>query len=403
MKILFLSRWFPYPANNGSKLRIFNLLRGLATQHEIVLLSFTEPDEQADVDAPELREICSEVYAVPHKGFSPRSKQALLGFFNPYPRSVLDKFSQEMADRIQAIMKSRAIDLVVASQVDMAGYCDYFAGTPAIFEEIEVGVLYEQYAQAETLAARSRYWLTWQKHRAYLRHLMNHFQAATVVSDRERVLLRQQAFGDNHLLGVVSNGVSHSDYDDVVVDVKPNTMIYTGSFSFGPNYEAMVWFLSEVFPLVLAEIPDAEVIITGKHGNRPLPMTENVTLAGFVDDIRPFVKSSTISLAPIWTGGGTRLKILEAMAMDTPVVATSKGAEGLDIVSGEHMMIADDPDQFAQSVIKILKDDSLRQTLARNAKTLFLNQYDWQVIMPRFFQLIDEVTAQTVGKIPANV
>jgi len=402
MKILFLSRWFPYPANNGSKLRIYNLLRGLSTRHEVVLLSFTE-DEQTNVNVPELQEICAEVVAVPHKPFTPKSKQALLGFFNPYPRSVLDKFSQEMADRIQEIMQRETIDLVVASQVDMAGYGAYFPGTPAIFEEIEVGVLYEQYAQAETLALRSRYWLTWQKHRAYLRHLMHYFQAATVVSDRERVLLREQVFGNAHRLDVISNGVSFSDYDDVIADVKPNTMIYTGSFSFRPNYEAMVWFLGKVFPLVLAEVPDARVIITGKHGNRPLPMTQNVTLTGFVDDIRPFVKSSTLSLAPIWTGGGTRLKILEAMAMGTPVVATSKGAEGLDIIPGKHMMIADAPELFAQAVVKILQDSAQRELLAQNAKKLFLNQYDWQVIMPEFLQLVDQISTHNPENLPVGV
>ena len=104
----------------------------------------------------------------------------------------------------------------------------------------------------------------------------------------------------------------------------------------------MQWFVGRVFPLILEQIPDVELIITGDHANLPLPKTQNVTLAGYVDDIKSLVASCDVSLAPLWSGGGTRLKILEAMACGTSVVATSKGAEGLLVQNGRHLLITDE-------------------------------------------------------------
>jgi len=390
MKILFLSRWYPYPPNNGAKLRIYNLLCGLSEQHDVTLLSFLDqPDVEPNVDA--LLKVCRNVYLIPYRGFNPQSRHARLGFLSTKPRSVIDTFSRGMANLIERELAANAYDVVIASEIDMAGYYKYFEGIPAIFEEIEVGVLYEQYERS-TGFDRLRYWLTWQKHRFYLIQLMNNFRAATVVSAQERDLLRMNVFRKLHMLKVIPNGVKVSTYDDVVVEVEPNTMIFTGSFSFTPNYEAMVWFLQKVFPIILDEIPDARLIITGKHGGRSLPTTNNVILTGFVDDIRPYLKSATVSLAPIWTGGGTRLKILEAMAIGTPVVATSKGAEGLDVISGEHLFLADGPEQFATAVIKILNDSILRQSIANSAKIHIMNNFDWQVIIPELLSLIDSIS-----------
>jgi glycosyltransferase involved in cell wall biosynthesis len=116
-----------------------------------------------------------------------------------------------------------------------------------------------------------------------------------------------------------------------------------------------------------------------------------VTLTGFVDDVRPLIAQSWISVVPLHTGGGTRLKILEAMALGTPVVATSKGAEGLDVQSGRHLLIADTPEAFAQSAIRLLKEPELRRQLAKSAYQLIREKYDWAVVIPRFLALTERV------------
>jgi glycosyltransferase involved in cell wall biosynthesis len=158
-----------------------------------------------------------------------------------------------------------------------------------------------------------------------------------------------------------------------------------------PNYEAMVWFLGEVYPHVQAQVPEVKLTITGAPAQRRLPPAKNVNQTGFVDDVRPLIARAWGSLVPIHSGGGTRLKILEAMALGTPVVATSKGAEGLDVQAGQHLLIGDTPESFAREVVRLLMEPELRWHLVNNAAQLIREKYDWAVVMPRFLDLVEQV------------
>ena len=389
MHILFLSRWFPFPPNNGSKIRINNLLRGLSGHHTVSLLSFMETDD-AEPDIAAAAEVCRSVRVIRRKPFTPESWSARLAYFSFAPRSVIDTFSPEMALAIKETLAAEKIDLVVASQVDMAVYSRYFRGLPAIFEEVETGVLYEQFARAESPLQRLRFGLTWAKHRRYLRLLFKDFQACTVVSAQERVLL-QRVVGGMETVEVLPNCIDLADYVGVNEPPQPGTLVFMGAFSYNPNYEAMVWFVEKVLPIIQSELPGVRLTITGNHQNRPLPPAENVTLTGFVDDIRPLVARSWASIVPLHTGGGTRLKILEAMALGTPVIATPKGAEGLDAEPGRHLLVADSPAAFADSVISVLQDAALRRRLAENGAQLVREKYNWQAILPEFLSLVERV------------
>ncbi len=389
MHILFLSRWFPFPPNNGSKIRIHNLLRGLSRRHTVSLLSFVDADD-AEPNIAAAAEVCHTVRVIRRKPFAPDSWQARLAYFSFAPRSVIDTFSPEMARAITETLAGGTVDLVVASQVDMAVYSRYFRGIPAIFEEVETGVLYEQFARAGSVRQKLRYGLTWAKHRRYLRLLFKDFQACTVVSAQERALL-QRVVGGIETVNVLPNCINLAEYEGMNEQHQPNTLIFMGAFSYNPNYEAMVWFVDKVLPIIQSELPDVHLTITGNHQNRPLPPAENVTLTGFVDDIRPLVARSWASVVPLHTGGGTRLKILEAMALGTPVIATPKGAEGLDAEPGKHLLVADTPAAFADSVIAVLKDAALRQRLADNGRQLVAEKYNWQAILPEFLSLVERV------------
>ncbi|GJM42292.1 MAG: hypothetical protein DHS20C20_25740 [Ardenticatenaceae bacterium] len=159
----------------------------------------------------------------------------------------------------------------------------------------------------------------------------------------------------------------------------------------------MVWYLQEVNPLVQAQIPDVHLSITGDHANMPLPPANNVTLTGFVDDIRSWIASSCLSLAPIFMGGGTRLKILEAMALRTPVIATSKGAEGLDVEHGKHLLLADTPQEYADAVVTLLRNPDLYKKIADNGYQLIAEKYDWPSVTPHFLHLVERTAeAKTV-------
>ncbi len=390
MKILFLSRWCPYPPNNGAKIRVYNLIRGLSKSHEVSLISFIEASEMP-ANKHRLEALCSEIQVIPRKPFTPGSWRARLGFLSPLPRSIMDTFSLEMKQCIEQALSRGDIQVVVASQVDMAVYAPYFGKTPAVFEEAEISGLYESFALARSPARRLRSGLTWWKHRRYLSRLLPRFDACTVVSEKERKLLSQAVPGYRNI-EVIPNCISPEDYLSVPKLVRPDQIVFTGSFDYQPNYEAMLWFLAEVLPRIQAVIPEARLTVTGNHGGRQLPAAKNVELTGYVESVAPLVASAAVSLAPIHNGGGTRLKILEAMALRTPVVATTKGAEGLEVCDGEHLLIADTPEDFARAVIRLLEDPDLGRRLAENAYRLVREVYDWEAIMPRFLNIVSPVT-----------
>lgn len=388
MKILFLSRWFPYPVNNGSKLRIYNLLRGLSKYHDVTLLSFADRPEVSH-NVPQIQEICSGVQVIPWRGFNPNSTRARFGFLSLMPRSLVDTFSSEMADKTTQLLSIQSFDLVIASQLSMAAYRPYFANIPALFEEVEIGLSFGD-AHSLKLKKRLRHTFTWFKLRMYLSHLLDSFQACTVASEQERKLLAQN-FSMKSKIEVIPNGVHMSEYENQHSPLVPNQLVFSGSFCYHANYDAMVWFVREVFPRILERVPDAHLVITGDHANLPLPSMKNVTLAGYVDDIKTLISSSCVSIAPLLSGGGTRLKILEAMALGTPVVSTSKGAEGLGSVAGKHLLIADAPDKFADSVVKLLDDHRIRAEISSSAGRFVKENYDWEEVLPRFLQLVERM------------
>lgn len=388
-RILFLSRWFPYPASNGSKLRIYNLLRGLAAHHQISLISFNDQPDQP-VDRSGLEPICQTIEVVPWQAYNPNGRRAKFAFFNPQPRFLIDTYSPEMAAAIDTAVANGRFDLIIASQIDMAAYAPHFGTLPALFEEAEIATLYEQYHQAGHWREKARYGLTWAKHRRYLSHLLPRFAACTVVSGREKQLL-QTAVAAKLPIEIIPNCLNLADYADVQPTAVANQLVFTGAFTYQPNYQAMCWFVAHVLPLIRQQIPDVQLTITGNHANLPLPSSEGVTLTGFVDDVRPYIARAMVSLVPIWTGGGTRLKILEAMALGTAVVATSKGAEGLDGTAGEHLLVADTAVAYASATVRLLQDADLRQKLERNGRRLVEQHYHWPVVEPRFLKLLQQI------------
>ena len=389
MHILFLSRWFPFPVDNGSKIRIYNLLRGLAQHHKVSLISFYEP-AVSEPDVTAMRQFCQDVRLIPWKAYRQDSWRARLGYFSKTPRAYVDTYSPAMEQSIADALSSTKIDLVIASQIDTAMYAGEFRGTPAIFEEVEVGVIYDQYFNSASLTARLRGGLTWSKYSRYLAHLINHFRLCTVVSERERDMLLKSIRG-NFKVEIIPNCIDLASYIYIREHPQSDTLIFTGSLTYKPNYDAMCWFLENVFPLLRLRIPGLRLVITGEHANLPLPAADGVWLTGMVEDVRPLIARSWVSIVPLQTGGGTRLKVLEPMALRTPVVSTSKGVEGLAVQNDAHLLIADDPQEFSTAVLRLMLTLGLRQQLAEKAYDLVRERYNWEIIMPCYLELVERV------------
>lgn len=378
MKVLFLSRWYPFPADNGARLRIFNLIKALSCEHEVSLVSFTsEPVDEERLRA--MRTHCVQVQTVPYRAYQSDTLKSKLGALTLKPRSLVATDSAEMHVLAQAEAQRMKPQLVIASQIDMVPYARTI-GSRRMIEELEVGII-RQSCEALQGAKKARAWLTWAKLNAYVRSVARDFHGCTVVSENELQLVKPMTGGMPLL--VTPNGVDVAVCSVMRATPAPDTLIYNGALTYGPNLDAVRYFVQAIFPFVLRERPATRLFVTGRFDGVPaeqLPRHDHLVLTGYVDDIRARVAGSWLAIAPIRHGGGTRLKILEALALRTPVVSTTKGAEGLGLVHDENVLLADDPQAFARCVVDVLAHPLLRERLAERGAQTVAERFDWRVI-----------------------
>jgi glycosyltransferase involved in cell wall biosynthesis len=399
MRILFLSRWLPYPADNGSKLRVLNVLKQLSRQHEIALVSFAERADQVDGAAEALAKCCSDVRIVRYRPFRPRSARSLAGLFALQPRSLVDTHNPEMAGVVLDAVRRHRPQLVVASQLGMTPYALAVRDVPLLLEEVEITVFRDGPTRPGPRRRRLRALLTWLKLRTYLRQILPSFAACTTVSEREREDLLRAVPGYANV-EVVPNAVDLTQYKEVYGPAEPGSLVYSGALTYHANYDAVRHFLTEIHPLIAPSVPGLTFRITGSHDGVELtamPHCAGVQYTGRVPDVRPIIARSWGAVVPLRLGGGTRLKILEAMALGTPVVSTTKGAEGLEVCDGEHVLLAPDPATFARRVVDLLDSANLRERLAAAARELVEVKYNWDVIGPSLHALADRAASGYAG------
>ena len=393
MRILLISRWFPYPPDNGSRIRIYNLLKQLSKRNEITLLSFCEkPVSEERLGAA--RSVCRSVHTVPYRTYQPARLRALLGFFSWRPRSVTDTYSREMAALVKEASVLEDFDAVVATEIDCGAYALLVERSARVWEDLELAAIYDQFAKQRSWARKARLGLTWWKQSRFVARQMREFDGCTVVSERERKLVVDIVSGKANVT-VVPNGVdleaNAGDFGEPV----PDTLIYPGALTYSANFDAMDFFLRDVFPLIRENRPGVKLRITGQYNGVPvekLPLGAGVELTGYLPDIRPVIAQSWACVVPLRTGGGTRLKILESMALSTPVVSTSKGAEGLSVTHEENILIADTPEQLAKAILGLLGDPVLRQKLQQNGQELVRSIYDWKGIGEKLHRFLTVVS-----------
>jgi glycosyltransferase involved in cell wall biosynthesis len=398
MRLLFISWWWPYPADNGSKIRIYNLLRCLAAVHDVHLLSFAEDGDATSERIAHLETFCAHVEAVPKPLYNPGGMKAMLGYLSRWPRSLVDVYSPAMAERVQAL--APCVDVIVASQLQTMRYLELVPTLPAVLEEMEVTSFENAVAQARSSAHRYRTRLTLTKMQSAVKSLMQSGVAVTVVSESERAYLQQFAPPDTRIV-VVPNGVDTQVNRPDSQTPMPNTLIYPGAVTYDANFDAVRYFINEVLPQVRQHIPDAQFTVTGSTNGvdvRDLAAQPGVTFAGYLPEVAPAIRASWAVVVPLRQGGGTRLKILEAMALGTPVISTRKGAEGLVVQPGEHILLADEPDTLAQAVVTLLNDPALREHLSQAGRVLVERNYDWRTIADRLNDLIEEVAGKQQEK-----
>lgn len=392
MRLIFVSWWWPYPANNGSKIRIYNLLRQLANAHEIMLLSFAEPDEALPDDIAHMRTFCRQVETFPKPHIEPAKVEAIRGYLASWPRSMVYNYSPAVAERIQQIVKANKIDLIIASQVDTLRYLDAAPGIPAVLEEVEL-TYYLNRVEAASGAGRFRSQLTLDKLTGALRKLHQKDVRFTVASDSECTHV-QRHISPEIKAEVIVNGVDTQIHQPSNIVPQPYTMIYPGAVTYSANHDAVTHFIQDVLPLIRQQQPQAQFTVTGKTGEvdvSNLKTQPGVVFSGYLPSVSDAVRQSWATVVPLRVGGGTRLKILESMALGTPVVSTRKGAEGLNIRDGREILIADSPQDMAKMLCGLFENADLREGIAEAARKRVEQEYDWTVIGRQLLNFVEDV------------
>ena len=395
--ILFIAWWWPYPAINGSKIRIYNLLRQLARTYTVTLLAFVGPGEGTAEQLEHLRSFLSAVEIVERPEEHTNGVRNIIGYLSRYPRHLHAVYSTEMAQLVAEY--GQQADMIIGSQMETLRYLELLPHLPAILEELEITVFQNRVEQATSQRARWRAQLTLTKLEAIIEAVQKRGVAITVVSEPEMTYL-QRLNVKAAPITVIPNGVDTVMLrPDPALPPQPETLVYAGSVTYQPNYDAVKYFIRDVLPLVREQHPTVQLRITGKTGDRDvsdLAAVPGVHFTGHLPEVAPVIQSSWASVVPLRLGGGTRLKILESMALGTPVIATHKGAEGLAVRDGETILIADRPEEIAAAVYRVLSDVDFRNQLAAAGRQLVVEQYDWAIIGQQLIEFIETTVQKKV-------
>ncbi len=386
MRILVVTTKSPYPLFEGRALRSYNLIRQAAQRHEIHLASFIQtPEEVAGIE--HMTSICSVVRS--HRLYfeHPRRdalKDALRELTRDAPLPVVKYDTPAMRATLRELLAANRYDLVHVDMLHLSEYFDLFDGLPVVLMGHNVESLILERRAANETRWLARKYLGYQ-HRKLVRYETAAARRAT------RVVMVSQADADilagwtgRTDITVVPNGVDTSYFDVPDTPCKPGSMVYVGGFTWFPNEDAIRFFASDVLPLIAAEVAEANLTVVGKNPDnatvRALAANPRIRFAGMVDDIRPVVAESAVYIVPLRIGGGTRLKILDALSMSKAIVSTSIGCEGLDVTDGQDIVIADEPAALATAIVALLHDPERARRLGRAGRQLAERRYEWNVL-----------------------
>ncbi len=391
MRILWVKVGGLWPLNTGGRLRSFHIIRELSATQDITVLTTHDPDQDPDELARQLPG-CRKVHSLPHVPAKKNSLRFLVALMRSWMTSLpVDLFKS----RIKALqlevderLASGQFDLVVA---------DFLVAVPNVPLEGPVPVLHfshnVEYMIWRRLETTEQRWLhkrvlalEWRKMRRYELAACRRANLTVAVSEQDRDQLSEGLEASR--IRAIATGVD-LDYFQVGDRNKESAgeIVFSGSMDWFPNEDAMLYFMSDILPLVRAALPDATVTIVGRNPSEKLRATAEqaaVRVTGTVPDVRPCVQSAAVYIVPLRIGGGTRLKIYEALAMGKAVVSTSIGAEGLPLEEGKHILRADDPADFARQILALLDNPERCRSLGDAGRALMEDRFSWARVAEDF-------------------
>jgi sugar transferase (PEP-CTERM/EpsH1 system associated) len=404
-RILFLTPQLPYPPEQGTAIRNYNLIAQVAQRHDVALLSFVEPGSAPDPGP--LADLCRPLVTVPapQRTLPARLRTLIL---TGQPDMALRLWSEPFADALRRLLEEGRYDVVQVEGIELAPYglaLQEWLGERAprvVFDDHNCEYVLQCRA-FETDLRRPRRWpqaayslAQWRRLLRYERHVCALADGLACVSEADAAAIR--ALSPALRPVVVPNGVDVDRYHPSLPDSLPlehPAIVFTGKMDFRPNIDAIAWFYDQVWPAIRAASA-ARLYIVGKSPHPSLARLAadpRVTVTGYVADILPYFGGADVYIVPLRIGGGTRLKVLEAMSAGLPLVSTTVGAEGIALQSGRDAVYADDAAAFSQAVLRLLGDPALRAEMGLAARGYVVAHYDWRAIAPLLEPLYDAAKA----------
>jgi len=396
MKILFLHKQILFPRDTGGKIRVLNLLKHLARWHEVTYVCNLRPGEEHHL--PEMTALGLQVEAVPgetsRRGGVRFLAEAMVNLASPRPYAVDRNFDPRVREKVRQLLERERFDLVICDTVQMARHTIGLPLPPTILfqHNVEAQIL-ERHAQvSDGLVRRTYMFDQYRKMRSFERGCGEHFDHVIAVSQQDREIFRQRYGWRN--VDAIDTAVDTDFFQPQPGLEQPGRVMFLGSMDWLPNQDGVRFFADEVWPKVLASHPDAVFQIVGRNpppAIQALGQRQGIEVTGSVPDVRPYLAQASVVVVPLLVGGGTRLKIYEAMAMGRATVSTTIGAEGLPVQPGSHYLQADTAEDFARDIVRLMDDGALRRDIGQAADGFVREHYGSEIIARQFEAICQQV------------
>jgi len=395
LKALVLDEWIPYPLISGKRLRSYNLLSRAARKHNITYLCFAEPDGE-EAARKQMESLGIKLVTLPaHNPFVPPYRlyaSTLANLLSPRPLVMRKHFRQDYLAMMRQLLREEVFDLIHCEWMHYGAYVTGLNDRPRFLSSHNIESMPWQrlYEHERNPMKRTLLYLEWKKMLSFEKSVCQAFDHIGAVS-KDDLDMFKSLFGCESV-SIIPNGIDVGYYDAVRPRPENKTLVFSASFDAFVNQDAVRYFMQSIFLKILMNDPNVRVIFLGKDPPDSLRQysSERVTFTGTVDDVRPYLSQVSICIVPVRVAGGSRIKILEAMSARLPVVSTPEGAEGLEVVSGEHLLIARNEDEFAKYVMELLGNSALAQSMTAKARKVVEELYDWDRIAPLLEQAWEE-------------
>ncbi len=396
MQVLLLTQVLPYPPDSGPKVKTWNVLKYLARQHEVTLVSFVRGDQLAEVER--LRRYCRAVHTVPMMRSPIHDGLALLRSLSiGQPWMMVRDDRGAMRQLVDRLATTTRFDVVHADQLNMAQYAVRVPGARKVLDAHNaLWLLYKRLAATMRPGPRRRLLeRDWRLLKDYEGRLVREFDEVLAVSDEDKAALLEAA-GQPRDITVIPIAVDTDEILPVTRHETANHLLHIGTMYWPPNIDGMWWFIREVYPLIRARRPEVILDVVGARPPEDLLALngdgKGVNVAGYVPDPAPYLERAGVFIVPLRAGGGMRVKILEALARGLPLVTTTLGCEGIAVEHGRHVLIADTPEAFARETLHLLENRALADELGRNGRRLVEDLYDYRAACRPLDGLYQSVT-----------